>query len=86
MVYGNKDTKRLKVEIPACVFILSGNHRQMIKKLEEANIYAKDWNYYGQDLTMRLGLDGDGGVSRVGPVPYKSVEAIRLWAGAENDS
>jgi hypothetical protein len=39
-----------------------------------------DGNYYALSVTERLGLEGKGGMVRIGAVPYNTVEEIRqLW-------
>jgi selenocysteine lyase/cysteine desulfurase len=36
-------------------------------------------NYYALEVTTRLGLEGNGGMVRVGPVHYNTVEEIRRF-------
>jgi selenocysteine lyase/cysteine desulfurase len=77
-VYGIKDTKRLDERVPTCAFTLKGKSpRQVAEELDEANIYVWDGNYYALEVTKRLGLEDYGGMVRVGPVHYNTLEEIR---------
>jgi selenocysteine lyase/cysteine desulfurase len=40
------------------------------------NIYVWDGNYYDLAVTERLGLEDSGGMVRVGPVHYNTMEEI----------
>jgi selenocysteine lyase/cysteine desulfurase len=79
-VYGIKDTKRLEERVPTCAFTLRGkNPRQVAEQLDEANIYVWDGNYYALAVTERLGLEDSGGMVRVGPVHYNTLEDVRKF-------
>ncbi|NJD61065.1 MAG: cysteine desulfurase-like protein [Anaerolineales bacterium] len=79
-VYGIKDTKRLEERVPTCAFTLQGKSpRQVAEQLDEANIYVWDGNYYALEVTKRLGLEDSGGMVRVGPVHYNTLEEIRRF-------
>jgi selenocysteine lyase/cysteine desulfurase len=41
-----------------------------------------DGNYYALGVTERLGLEGYGGMVRVGPVHHNTVEKIRRFGEA----
>jgi cysteine desulfurase family protein (TIGR01976 family) len=76
-VYGITDTKRLEERVPTCAFTLAGKSpRQVAEELDEANIYVWDGNYYAMGVTERLGLEDSGGMVRVGPVHYNTLEEI----------
>jgi selenocysteine lyase/cysteine desulfurase len=82
-VYGLKDTKRLEERVPTCAFTMTGKPpRQVVEELDEANIYVWDGNYYALEVTKRLGLENSGGMVRVGPVHYNTVEEIRQFGEA----
>lgn len=82
-VYGITDTKRLEERVPTCAFTLKGKTpRQVAEELDEANIYVWDGNYYALAVTERLGLEESGGMVRVGPVHYNTVEEIRRFGEA----
>jgi selenocysteine lyase/cysteine desulfurase len=82
-VYGIKDTPRLEERVPTCAFTLWGKHpHQVAEELDEANIFVWDGNYYALEVTKRLGLEDNGGMVRVGPVHYNTVEEIRRFGRA----
>ena len=41
-----------------------------------------DGNYYALEVTTRLGLEDSGGMVRVGPVHYNTVEEIERFGEA----
>jgi len=49
------------------------------EELDEANIYVWYGNYYALEVTSRLGLEDSGGMVRVGPVHYNTVEEIKRF-------
>lgn len=82
-VYGITDRKRLEERVPTCAFTMTDVHpRQVAEELDEANIYVWDGNYYALEVTTRLGLEDSGGMVRVGPVHYNTVEEIRKFGEA----
>jgi len=79
-VYGITDSRRLEERVPTCAFTLSGKSpHQVAEELDEANIYVWDGNYYALAVTERLGLEGSGGMVRVGPVHYNTEEEIQRF-------
>jgi len=46
-------------------------------ELNEANIFVWDGNYYALEVIERLGLEDSGGMLRVGPVHYNTLEEIK---------
>jgi selenocysteine lyase/cysteine desulfurase len=44
--------------------------------LAEENIFVWDGNFYALAVAERLGLEDSGGMVRVGPVHYNSLEEI----------
>ncbi len=89
-LYGLKDMNRLDERVPTFSFTLKGWHpRQAAEKLAEQNIYVWDGNYYALAVTERLGLEEGGGMVRVGPVHYNTVEEVArlreaLWVIARS--
>jgi cysteine desulfurase family protein (TIGR01976 family) len=90
-VYGITDRKRLEERVPTCAFTLTVGAglqtrpvppRQVAEKLDEANVYVWDGNYYALEVTTRLGLEESGGMVRVGPVHYNTVEEIKKFGEA----
>ena len=79
-VYGITDTSQLEERVPTAAFTLTGKHpRQVAEELDESNIFVWDGNYYALTVTERLGLEDSGGMVRVGPVHYNTVEEIRRF-------
>jgi selenocysteine lyase/cysteine desulfurase len=79
-VYGITDTHRLEERVPTAAFTMAGKSpRQVAEELDEANIYVWDGNYYALGVTQRLGLEDSGGMVRVGPVHYNTVEEIKRF-------
>jgi len=76
-IYGLTDPRRLEERVPTFSFTLKGWHpRQVAEELDKAGIYVWDGNYYASAVTERLGLEESGGMVRVGPVHYNTVEEI----------
>jgi selenocysteine lyase/cysteine desulfurase len=82
-IYGIKDTCRLEERVHTCAFTLKVGvgletrpvrPRHVAEQLGEANIYVWDGNYYTLEVTTRLGLEDSGGMLRVGPVRYNTLE------------
>ena len=51
----------------------------MAEELDEAKIFVWDGNYYALEVTERLGLEDSGGMVRVGPVHYNTLEEIEKF-------
>jgi len=82
-IWGIKDTRRLEERVPTCAFTLKGKSpRQVAEELDEENIYVWDGNYYALAVTERLGLEDSGGMVRVGPVHYNTVEEVSRFGEA----
>ncbi len=78
-VHGLTDPRRLEERVPTVSFTLKGMRpRQVAEELDKENIYVWDGNYYALAVTERLGLEESGGMVRVGPVHYNTVEEINL--------
>ena len=56
--------------------------RQVAEALDDADIYVWDGNYYALAVTERLGLEDSGGMVRVGPVHYNTLEEIKKFGEA----
>lgn len=77
-LYGLDDARRLAERVPTFAFTLQGwRPRQVAQALARQNIYVWDGNYYAINVTERLGLEESGGMVRVGPVHYNTLEEIR---------
>ncbi len=76
-VYGLTDRRRLEERVPTVSFTLQGWHpRKLAEALDQHDIYVWDGNYYALAVTERLGLEQSGGMLRVGPVHYNTVEEV----------
>jgi len=82
-IYGIKDVRRLEERVPTYAFTLQGMHpRRVAEALDKECIYVWDGNYYALAVTERLGLEEGGGMVRVGPVHYNTVEEIHRFGEA----
>lgn len=82
-IYGLTDRNRLEERVPTVSFRLRGVHpRRVAEALDKENIYVWDGNYYALAVTERLGVEADGGMVRVGPVHYNTVEEIEAFGRA----
>jgi cysteine desulfurase family protein (TIGR01976 family) len=84
-LYGLADVRRLEERVPTFSFTMDGwAPRQLAKMLAEQNIYTWDGNYYAINVTERLGVEGKGGMLRVGAVHYNTLAEVNrlkeaLW-------
>jgi cysteine desulfurase family protein (TIGR01976 family) len=82
-IYGLTDRQRLGERVPTVSFTLQGKSPlQVAKELDKDNIFVWDGNYYALAVTERLGLEASGGMVRVGPVHYNTVEEIEKFGEA----
>ncbi len=82
-IYGIKDMRRLEERVPTFAFNLQGKHpRLLAEALDKECIYVWDGNYYALAVTERLGLEESGGMVRVGPVHYNTVEEVYRFGEA----
>jgi selenocysteine lyase/cysteine desulfurase len=62
------------------------NHQALVspggRTIGHVNIYVWDGNYYALEVTKRLVLEESGGMVRVGPVHYNTVEEIKKFGEA----
>jgi selenocysteine lyase/cysteine desulfurase len=82
-IYGLTDRRRLEERVPTVSFTTKNRHpRRVAEALDRENIYVWDGNYYALAVTERLGLESNGGMVRVGPVHYNTVEEIQRFGEA----
>jgi selenocysteine lyase/cysteine desulfurase len=82
-VYGLTDRRRLEERAPTVSFThKSRSPLQIAEALDEANIYVWDGNYYALAVTERLGVEERGGMVRVGPAHYNTVDEIERFGEA----
>jgi len=76
-IYGITDSGRMDSRAPTYSFTLEGwKPRRICEELDKAGIYASDGNYYAPEVTTRLGLEGAGGMVRVGAAHYNTLAEI----------
>ncbi|UCD99629.1 MAG: cysteine desulfurase-like protein [Chloroflexota bacterium] len=76
-IYGLRDPEQLEARVPTFAFTLKGlTPRQVAEALGRKGIYVWDGNYYALSVTEALDLEETGGMVRVGPVHYNTVEEI----------
>jgi selenocysteine lyase/cysteine desulfurase len=77
-IHGITDRNRLDERVPTVSFTWEGRHpREIAAALGEEGIFVWDGNYYALAVTERLGLEGKGGMVRIGAVHYNTAEEIR---------
>jgi selenocysteine lyase/cysteine desulfurase len=82
-IHGITDRNRLDERVPTVSFTWGDRHpREIAAALGEQGIYVWDGNYYALAVTERLGLEGKGGMVRIGAVHYNTVEEIRRLGDA----
>jgi len=76
-LYGNADPRRLDERIATFSFRIGDKHPQAVaEKLAAENIYVWNGNYYALNVSERLGVEETGGMVRVGPVHYNTLEEV----------
>lgn len=84
-IFGNADVRRLDERIATFSFRIADMDPQTVaEKLAAENIYVWNGNYYAINVTERLGLEDKGGMVRVGPVHYNTVEEVAKLGEALN--
>ncbi len=79
-IYGLRDDDRLAERVPTFAFNLKGySPRQVAEELGKRDINVWDGNYYALSVTESLGVEDSGGMVRVGPVHYNTVEEIERF-------
>ncbi len=80
--YGIKDAAKLTQRTPTVAIRVEGyTPRELAAHLGERGIFTWDGNYYAIDLAERLGVQGSGGMLRIGLAHYNTAEEVeRLLA------
>jgi len=82
-IHGITDRARLEERVPTVSFTWGDRHpRGVAAALGERGIFVWDGNYYALAVTERLGLEGKGGMVRIGAVHYNTVEEMRRLGDA----
>lgn len=85
-LYGPDDPRHLEERVPTFSFTLEGHTPEEVATiLDNYQINAWNGNFYALNLTERLGLEGLGGLVRVGAVHYNTLQEIDRLAEALND-
>ena len=85
-IRGITDPIRFGERVPTFSFTLDGHHpRTIAEELGRRGFRVWDGNYYAVGVTERLGLEGKGGMVRVGAVHYNTPEEIRRLGEALRD-
>jgi cysteine desulfurase family protein (TIGR01976 family) len=80
-LHGLKDPNRVDERVPTFSFTYAGKSpRRIAEELAQSGIFVWDGNYYALAVTERLGLENSGGMVRVGPVHYNSLEEVNRLA------
>ena len=76
-IYGPRE---IRMRVPTFSFNLQGlSPQQVAAELGKREIYVWDGNYYAVLVTEALGLEESGGMVRVGPVHYNTLEEIQRF-------
>jgi len=76
-IYGLNDPGDVQERVPTVAVNLEGIHpRRVAELLDEQGIYVWDGNYYAISVTERLGVEESGGMVRIGPVHYNTLDEI----------
>ena len=76
-MYGVTDPARSDWRVPTVSFTLEGvPPHEIARRLGQEGIYVWDGNFYALAVTERLGLEGRGGLVRVGLVHYSTTAEI----------
>jgi cysteine desulfurase family protein (TIGR01976 family) len=82
-IHGPQDVRRLEERVPTFSFTVNGMHpRYVAEVLDKEGIYVWDGNYYALAVTEWLGLEESGGMVRVGPVHYNTIQEIQQFGDA----
>lgn len=82
-IYGITDAARLDRRVPTFSLTIDGfPPAQVAARLDDYNIYTWDGNFYALEVTNRLGLEGKGGLLRIGATHYNTVEEIQRMGAA----
>ncbi len=82
-VYGLTDLNKLDQRVATISFTKEGvTPAQIAAHLDRHNIYVWNGNFYALGATTRLGLEGHGGLLRVGATHYNTLDEIERFGQA----
>jgi len=84
--YGLTDPAHFDRRTPTVGFTLDGlAPNEIARRLDQANIFVWDGNFYALSVTERLGLEGTGGLVRVGLAHYNTAQEVDVLLGVLAD-
>jgi len=76
-IWGITDKNRLNERVPTISFTVDGyQSRDIAKIFADENIFVWDGHYYAIETINQLGLTKTGGMIRVGPAHYNTIEEL----------
>lgn len=82
-IYGLDDVRHIEERVPTFSINLEGMHpRKLAEELDKRNIYVWNGNYYALAVTEWLGVEESGGMVRIGPAHYNTIEEIARFGQA----
>jgi len=85
-IYGITDPARFDQRVPTVSFTLEGlTPNEVARRLDAANIFVWDGNFYALAVTDWLGLEEHGGLVRVGLAHYSTAEEVDRLVGVLGD-
>ena len=76
-IWGITDIQRVDERVPTVSFTMAGHTPRVIaERLAEHNIFVCDGHHYAVEMMERLGLAHSGGMVRVGPAHYNTVQEL----------
>ena len=79
-IYGLSDPRRIHERVPTFAIRIEGIHpRKIAEKFNQEGIYVWDGNYYALAVTERLEVEDQGGMVRIGPVHYNTLDEINRF-------
>jgi cysteine desulfurase family protein (TIGR01976 family) len=82
-LYGIADESRFDQRVPTFSFTVKGwTPRQVAERLAGHSINLWNGNFYALAVSERLGLEGSGGLVRVGATHYNTVEEVQKFGEA----
>jgi len=76
-IHGITDPALFEMRVPTVSFTLDGHPpRDIARRLGEDNIFVWDGDYYAYEVVRHLGLDESGGMVRIGPCHYNTLDEV----------
>lgn len=76
-IWGITDTQRTDERVPTVAFTMDRHSpRSIAERLAKHNIFVWDGHYYAVEVMERLALAHSGGMVRVGPVHYNTIQEL----------